>query len=73
MPPEPVLAATTPWPAVVIGVVVIVGVCLWLLFRRGSIADRARAEDDEAAATDADGLAPGTRDDDGGQSPSGGR
>ena len=75
MPPDPALAATTPWPAILVGVVVVVGACLWLLFRRGSIADRARTEDDETAAaeTDADGLAPGTRDDDGDQSPSGGR
>jgi len=42
-----VLASSTPWPALVIGVAVVVAVCLWLLFRSGSIADRARDDHPE--------------------------
>jgi hypothetical protein len=41
--------------AAVVGVAVIVGILLWLLFRRGSIADRARSdvpEPDEPASGD---------------------
>lgn len=73
VPPVAALAATTPWPAILVGVVVVVGACLWLLFRSGSIADRARTEDDEAAASDADDRAPGSGADGGDQSPTGGR
>jgi hypothetical protein len=40
--PANVLAAATPWPALAIGVAVVVGVCLWLLFRSGSMGHRAR-------------------------------
>ena len=72
MPPDPVLAATAPWPAILVGVVVVVGLCLWLLFRPGSIADRARTEDDEAA-TEAERRAPRAQDDDGGDQSRGGR
>jgi hypothetical protein len=39
-----VIATTNPWPALLIGIAVVVAVCLWLLFRRGSIADRARTD-----------------------------
>ena len=39
-----VMAATTAWTGVVAGVAALVVVCLWLLFRSGSIADRARHE-----------------------------
>jgi hypothetical protein len=48
-------AASTPWPAILVGVAVVVAVCLWLLFRSGSMADRARAdhpEDDAAPLAD---------------------
>ena len=45
--PAAVLASSTPWPALVIGVAVVVAVCLWLLFRSGSIADRARDDHPE--------------------------
>jgi len=40
-----VIATTNPWPALLIGIAVVVAVCLWLLFRRGSIADRARTDE----------------------------
>jgi hypothetical protein len=45
-----VLAASAPWPVLVLGVLAAAGVCLWLLFRTGSIGDRARDDhpDDEA-------------------------
>jgi hypothetical protein len=39
-----VIATTNPWPALLVGVATVVLVCLWLLFRRGSIADRARTD-----------------------------
>ncbi|HEY6533767.1 MAG TPA: hypothetical protein VIY72_15780 [Acidimicrobiales bacterium] len=47
--PSHLLASSTPWPAIALGVAVVVGVCLWLLFRSGSMADRARDDhpDDE--------------------------
>jgi hypothetical protein len=67
VPPTALLAASTPWPAVLVGVAVVVAICLWLLFRPGSMAHRARADhpDDEA---------PGTDDTNGtDQSPTGGR
>ncbi len=38
------LAANTPWPLLAAAVAVVVGACLWGLFRRGSIADRARTD-----------------------------
>jgi hypothetical protein len=42
-----VVAASTPWPAVLLGVAAVVAVCLWLLFRSGSMADRARSDHPE--------------------------
>ena len=42
-----VLAADTPWPLLALAVVAAVAVCLWGLFRRGSIADRARTDPDQ--------------------------
>lgn len=39
-----VMTTTDPWPAILIGVGIAVAACLWTLFRRGSIADRARAD-----------------------------
>jgi hypothetical protein len=51
VPVGPLLASTPPWPALLLGVAVVVAVCLWLLFRSGSMADRARIDhpdDDEA-------------------------
>lgn len=51
MPVGLLLANTTPWPALLLGVAVVVAVCLWLLFRPGSMADRSRVDhpdDDEA-------------------------
>ncbi len=41
------IAAVVAWPALVVGVVVVVALCLWALFRPGSIADRARHDDGE--------------------------
>jgi len=41
-----VIATTNPWPALLIGIAMVVAICLWLLFRRGSIADRARTDED---------------------------
>lgn len=40
------IATTNPWPALLIATAVVVAVCLWLLFRRGSIADRARTDEE---------------------------
>lgn len=51
MPVGPLLASSPPWPALLLGVAVVVAVCLWLLFRPGSMADRARVDhpdDDDA-------------------------
>lgn len=71
VPPSAVMASSTPWPAILLGVVVVVAACLWLLFRPGSMADRARADhpDDEIGAAD------DVADDTGGlgQPPDGGR
>jgi hypothetical protein len=51
-----VVAASTPWPAILLGVAVVVAVCLWLLFRSGSMADRARSDhpEDTEGAVDPD-------------------
>ncbi len=80
VPPTALLAASTPWPAILVGVAVVVAVCLWLLFRPGSMAHRARADhpEDESTGpltgTDSDSDDDGIDDtDDLGQSPSGGR
>jgi hypothetical protein len=75
VPATDLLAASTPLPAVLIGVAVVVAVCLWLLFRPGSMAHRARADhpDDEAvddSGTDTDGIDDADGID---QSPAGGR
>jgi hypothetical protein len=40
------MATTDPWPILLIGIAVVVAVCLWLLFRPGSIADRARHDEE---------------------------
>ncbi len=50
----PVLAASLDWPILVAGVGVVTAVALWGLFRRGSIADRARSDyaDDPADGSD---------------------
>lgn len=42
---DAVFASSAPWPVIVIGVALAVGLCLWALFRRGSIADRARSDE----------------------------
>jgi hypothetical protein len=42
-----VLGVSTPWPAVVAAVAVVTAIALWGLFRRGSIADRARHDYDD--------------------------
>ena len=49
------IATTNPWPALLIGIAVVVAVCLWLLFRRGSIADRARTDAELLDSLGADG------------------
>ena len=57
MRPGLLLASTPPWPAILLGVAVVVAVCLWLLFRPGSMADRARvdhADEDEGQAEGGD-------------------
>jgi len=41
-----ILAASVPWPLVAVGVAAVTAVALWGLFRRGSIADRARTDDE---------------------------
>jgi hypothetical protein len=40
---DPVLLAVS-WPAVALGVAAVTALALWGLFRRGSIADRARRD-----------------------------
>jgi hypothetical protein len=64
VPPTVLTAASTPWPTILLGVAVVVAICLWLLFRPGSIGHRARTDhpDDEITGTDETD-----------QSPSGGR
>ena len=53
-----VIATTNPWPALLIGIAVVVAVCLWLLFRRGSIADRARTDEELLAALESERTRP---------------
>jgi hypothetical protein len=50
------MASSPGWPAVLVGVAAVVVLCLWLLFRTGSMADRARSDhpDDEASRPDRD-------------------
>jgi hypothetical protein len=51
-----VVATSTPWPAILLGVAVVVALCLWLLFRSGSMADRARSDHpDDAVGPDQPG------------------
>jgi len=38
-------ASSAPWPLIAIAIAVIVALCLWGLFRRGSMADRSRTDD----------------------------
>ena len=72
VPPTLLLAASTPWPAILVGVAVVVAVCLWLLFRSGSMADRARVDHpDDEAPDDESPVVDGTDDPD--QAPSGDR
>lgn len=47
------IATTNPWPAILLGTAVVVAVCLWLLFRPGSIADRARTDEELLDSLDA--------------------
>lgn len=57
VPPTLVTASSTPWPAILVGVAVVVAVCLWLLFRPGSMADRARSDHpDELSDPDGTGV-----------------
>jgi hypothetical protein len=65
VPSTLVTASSTPWPAILLGVAVVVAVCLWLLFRSGSMADRARSDhtehtDDDAHPADPDQPTPGS-------------
>lgn len=47
------IAANTTWPALVVGIAIVVAVCLWGMFRAGSIADRARSDEDPRLGEDA--------------------
>lgn len=42
--PAVLVAASVAWPLIALGVASVTAVALWGLFRRGSIADRARAD-----------------------------
>jgi hypothetical protein len=42
-----VAAAGAAWPAVFVAIAVVIAICLWGMFRSGSIADRARSDDDQ--------------------------
>jgi hypothetical protein len=59
-----VIATSAALPAVVLGVAAVVAACLWLLFRPGSMADRARRDDADgdtptgASSPGEDGEAP---------------
>jgi hypothetical protein len=44
--------STASWIAIVLGVMIVVALCLWALFRPGSIAHRAR--DDDQSRPDGD-------------------
>lgn len=41
-------ASAVEWPVVVIAIAVVVALCLWGLFRRGSMSDRARSDDGQS-------------------------
>jgi len=64
VPPAVLSAVSTPWPAILVAVAVVVAVCLWLLFRPGSMADRARHDHPETEEPDT-GEATGTSEVDG--------
>lgn len=44
------LASSTPWPLIVVAVAAAAALCLWALFRRGSIADRARSDESQSTS-----------------------
>ncbi|CAB4346644.1 MAG: hypothetical protein F2947_08635 [Actinobacteria bacterium] len=48
-------ASSAPWPLIAVAIAAASGLCLWALFRRGSIADRARSD----ATQSPDGQSPG--------------
>jgi hypothetical protein len=52
--PPAVVASTLPWPAIVLVVALAAALCLWGLFRRGSVADRARHDATAGATNDPD-------------------
>ncbi|MEI7623227.1 MAG: hypothetical protein WCJ88_06700 [Actinomycetes bacterium] len=47
-----VLASSAPWPIILLAIAAASGLCLWALFRRGSIADRARSDDPQSPGGD---------------------
>jgi hypothetical protein len=57
--PTATLASSATWPLIALGVAAVTALALWGLFRRGSIADRARAD----YGDDADPGSPGATDD----------
>jgi hypothetical protein len=67
VPPTLMTASSTPWPAILLGVAVVVAVCLWLLFRSGSMADRARDDHPEDEIDEAASGGPGDQPADGGR------
>ena len=42
-----VAAAGAAWPAVFVAIAIVIAICLWGMFRSGSIADRARSDEDQ--------------------------
>ncbi|MCE2807481.1 MAG: hypothetical protein F2561_05550 [Actinobacteria bacterium] len=50
--PDVTFASSTPWPLIVLAIAAASGLCLWALFRRGSIADRARSDDSQSPGGD---------------------
>jgi hypothetical protein len=67
------MASSAPWPAILLGVAVVVAVCLWLLFRPGSMADRARIDHPDDEPADEPDTTGGDGGDEVGQPPDGGR
>lgn len=55
------MATTDPWPILLLGIAVVVALCLWLLFRPGSIADRARHDEDLLDGLERSNEDPGDR------------
>lgn len=49
------LAAAAPWPLVAVAIAIVVVLCLWGLFRRGSMSDRARRDGDHDPDRPVDG------------------